>query len=89
MPDRKVVVFAKPDDFIPKCQPCIATKRWLDDRDVEHKVEDATQPWALEYIKSNSKESSAPVVFVIEDESIVDVWSGFRPDKLDTLLTAS
>jgi len=57
------------------------TKKMLDRKDIAYDVVDVSvDTEALEYVRSLGY-SSAPVV-VAGDEH----WSGFRPDKLDTLL---
>lgn len=80
----------KEDDLLSKqvevywgqgCQPCIATKRWLDKKGIEYK--------AIEVTADNKDDfgiSSVPVVKIIEGTdaggSIKDTWTGFRPDRL-------
>ena len=70
-----VVVYEKDN-----CQACRMTKRWLDQHGVEYTTDDITEPGNLEAAKSLGF-MEAPVVMVDGDG-----WSGFRPDKLNTLL---
>lgn len=70
-----VTVYSKP-----QCVQCEATYRKLNSRGVEYKVVDlSADPVALEKVKSLGY-LQAPVVVTDEDH-----WSGFRPDKLETL----
>lgn len=70
-----VTVYTKPS-----CVQCNATYRALDSKGVNYEVVDlTTNPEALEYTKSLGY-LQAPVVVTPEDH-----WSGFRPDKIDTL----
>lgn len=65
----------------PSCPQCEMTKKMLDRKDIAYDVVDVSvDTEALEYVRSLGY-SSAPVV-VAGDEH----WSGFRPDKLDTLV---
>lgn len=70
-----VIVYEKPN-----CQACRATKRWLDQHNVEYVVADITEENVLTEMKARGF-MEAPVVMVGEEG-----WSGFRPDKLSTLL---
>ena len=67
------------------CQPCKATKRWLEKKEVEYE--------AIEVTSENKDEygiSSVPYVEIIEHSesggSLKDSWVGFRPDRLGGLL---
>lgn len=67
------------------CQPCKATKRWLEKKDIDYT--------AVEVTADNKDEygiSSVPVVEVIEHSesggSLKDSWTGFRPDRLAGVL---
>lgn len=86
---RKVVVYAKPDDFKPRCQPCIATKRWLDARGLDYEVVDASIPENADRAHELTGFMQAPVVIVYVDDEIVDKWYGFDPGKLNSLLQAA
>lgn len=84
----------KEDDFLSTevilywgegCQPCKATKRWLEKKDVDYT--------AIEVTADNKDKygiSSVPVVEVIERSesggSLKDSWVGFRPDRLAGVL---
>lgn len=64
----------------PGCQPCRLTKRFLTDRGIAFQERNvADDPEALDLVK-NLGYQSAPVVISGEQH-----WSGFRPDKLETL----
>lgn len=88
----RVVVYSKPLNVpgIPNCQPCIATARKLDQHGIEHEKRDATAPSSLAYLRTEFPEhNQAPVVIVYgENGEILDDWSGYRPDKIDTLKAA-
>lgn len=73
-----VTVYSKPS-----CVQCTATYRKLDENGVEYEVVDIMQnPDAFEYVKSLGH-LSAPVVVAGEEH-----WSGFDPNKLDSLVNA-
>lgn len=63
------------------CQPCKATKRWLDKKGIEYEAIEVTANIAKE-----KNISSVPFVEVIEVSSsggsVKDSWIGFRPDRL-------
>jgi glutaredoxin-like protein NrdH len=80
-----IVAFVKPKDFIPKCQPCVATVRKLEDLDLEHEQRDATDPDNLALIKDHLGHYEAPVIVVFDGDEIVKHWSGYRPDLIDEL----
>ena len=73
-----VTVYTKPG-----CQPCRATKRWLDNRSVEYQTVDVTtSPADLEAIKALGYEG-VPVVIVSGRTPELDLhWHGFIPDLL-------
>jgi glutaredoxin-like protein NrdH len=74
-----VVLYTKPG-----CVQCDATHRHLTRSGVPFESVDVTQsPQALEHARSLGY-SSAPVVITQNDH-----WSGYRPDKLNTLKTAA
>lgn len=67
------------------CQPCKATKRWLEKKDVPYT--------AIEVTADNKDEygiSTVPVVKIIEHSdsggTLQDTWTGFRPDRLGGML---
>lgn len=75
MPDQPVTVYTSP-----ACQGCKATKRYLDNRNVEYATIDVSEDAAaLDFIKGLGY-VQAPVV-VAGDEH----WSGFQPTRLDAL----
>lgn len=71
-----ITVFDKPD-----CPQCAATIRRLDKRGIPYTVQSALDH--LDEIKAAGF-SAAPVIAV----DGVLAWSGFRPDKIDALLTS-
>lgn len=72
----------------PRCQPCRATKRWLDERGIAFEEKDTTDPAYLGEAKALGY-SGAPVVVVVpEPGGSVDHWYGFRTDKLEAVAEA-
>jgi glutaredoxin-like protein NrdH len=73
-----VTVYTKPN-----CQPCRATKRWLDVRGVDYQsVDVSTSPDDLAAIKALGYEG-VPVVIVSGRTPETDLhWHGFHPDYL-------
>jgi glutaredoxin-like protein NrdH len=73
-----VTVYTKPN-----CQPCRATKRWLDNRSVDYQTVDVTtSPDDLAAIKALGYEG-VPVVIVSGRTPETDLhWHGFHPDNL-------
>lgn len=73
-----ITVYTKPN-----CQPCRATKRWLDNRSVDYQTVDVTtSPDDLAAIKSLGYEG-VPVVIVSSGDAETDLhWHGFHPDNL-------
>lgn len=70
-----VTVYSKPS-----CVQCNATYKALDKKGVEYQAIDISQnPEALEYVRSLGY-MQAPVVVTGQDH-----WSGFRPDKIESL----
>jgi len=77
---RTITVYTQPN-----CQPCKATKRWLDKRDIQFQETDVTKPE-----NANDAEAiralgfkEAPVVIVSTGDPETDLmWSGFIPDNL-------
>ena len=67
----------------PNCQPCKATKRWLDKRGIEYGTVDlTTSPADMEAVKSLGY-AAAPVVVVSGRTPETDLhWQGFHPDNL-------
>lgn len=79
-----VTVYSKP-----RCQQCVATKRWLKDKGIKHTVEDITEPG-----------NAAAVAYLGYLQAPVTVWtdsgpggeqhfSGFNPTELDRILEAA
>lgn len=73
-----ITVYTKPN-----CQPCRATKRWLDKRGIDYQTVDVTtSPGDLEAIKALGYEG-VPVVIVSNGDAETDLhWHGFHPDNL-------
>lgn len=77
-----VTVYTKPN-----CQPCRATKRWLDERGIDFTEADATEPGNLAAITALGH-LQAPVVVVAPNGPGSEVdWSGFNPVELERHLT--
>jgi glutaredoxin-like protein NrdH len=74
-----ITVYTKPN-----CQPCRATKRWLDKRGVDYSTVDVTtSPADLEAIKALGYEG-VPVVIVSNGDPETELhWHGFHPDNLN------
>lgn len=74
----KITVYTKPN-----CQPCRATKRWLDNRGVEYRAVDVTEsPADLAAIKALGYKG-VPVVIVSNGDPETDLhWHGFDPGNL-------
>lgn len=66
----------------PNCGQCTATIRKLDLLNVEYVIEDATDPQTLAALKELGY-LSAPVVCV--GVSNDDMWSGYRPDRIEEI----
>ena len=64
----------------PACSQCDMTKKVMKDKGIEYRTKSLEEPENLEFVKGLGH-LSAPVV-VTEGES----WSGFRPDKILTLV---
>lgn len=69
----KISVFTKPG-----CQPCRMTKKFLSEHDIAFEEVDG-----LEHIDELREEGFAQFPIV---KTETDSWSGFRPDKLKTLV---
>lgn len=76
---RTVTVYTQPN-----CQPCKATKRWMDKRDhLYHEVDITKSPEDAEAIKALGFKQ-APVVVVSNGDPETDLmWSGFDPINLE------
>jgi len=76
-----VIVYTKP-----ACVQCTATYRALDKKGVSYRSIDISQDEAaLDRLKALGH-MQAPVVEHLDDEgSLVDHWTGFRPDKIEEL----
>ena len=65
---------------LPSCVQCESTKKVLDKMSVDYSVVDLSEDeTAYEMVKSLGYQA-APIVIAGEDH-----WSGFRPDKLNSL----
>jgi glutaredoxin-like protein NrdH len=75
---RTVTVYSQPH-----CQPCKATKRWLNKNEVPFtEVDITTSPDDAEAIRALGFKE-APVVIVSTGDPETDLmWSGFIPDNL-------
>ena len=75
---KMITVYSKPG-----CQPCKATKRWLDKRGIAYsEVDVTTSPADLESVKALGYEG-VPVVIVSNGDAETDLhWGGFHPDNL-------
>lgn len=65
----------------PNCQQCNATKRWLKAKNIPFTEVDMTIDDAALARAKEAGFQQAPVVFAWDD-----AWSGFRPDKLQSLV---
>jgi len=72
----------------PNCQPCKATKRWLDRRGILYReVDVTTSPDDAEAIRALGFKE-APVVIVSSGDPELDLmWSGFDPNNLTKYAT--
>ena len=72
----------------PNCQPCKATKRWLDRRGIIYQeVDVTTSPDDAEAIRALGFKE-APVVIVSSGDPELDLmWSGFDPNNLTKYAT--
>jgi glutaredoxin-like protein NrdH len=79
MKTRTITLYSKPN-----CQPCKATKRWLDKRDIPYnEVDISNSPADLEAIQSLGFQE-APVVIVSTGDPETDImWSGLHVDNLN------
>lgn len=75
-----ITVYSKPN-----CMPCKLTKSEMSKRGIEFNEVDITaDPEAYDYVMGLGA-LSAPVV-VVGDK--VDVWFGFKPEKISALISA-
>jgi glutaredoxin-like protein NrdH len=75
-----VTVYTKPG-----CVQCNATYKALDKRDIEYSVVDISADYqARDYVMSLGNYLQAPVVVAGDDH-----WSGFRPDRIRELPSAT
>lgn len=81
---REVTLYSKEH-----CVQCTASERKLVELDIKFGHEDATTEENLMFIKSLDKGyMRAPIMTVSENGTIVDHWSGYRPDKIEQLAAA-
>jgi glutaredoxin-like protein NrdH len=76
----KVTVYTKD-----RCQPCRATKRYLDERGIDFEEKHTADPAYLAEAKALGYLGAPVVVFVPAPGESVDHWYGFRPDKLEAV----
>lgn len=74
----QVTVYTKPG-----CQPCRATKRKLDDLNIDYDTVDLTEELALGFRDEGL--SSAPVVEVDLGSGATWRWAGFAPSQIEKL----
>jgi glutaredoxin-like protein NrdH len=65
----------------PRCQPCIATYRWLDQRGIAYEVVDTSKDENIVLALKEQGYLESPVV-LLEKDGVKDEWSGFNPNKL-------
>ena len=72
----------------PACQPCKATKRWLDKRGIIYRTVDLTEsPDDMAAVKALGY-AAAPVIVVSGRDPLMDLhWQGFIPDLLSKYTT--
>jgi glutaredoxin-like protein NrdH len=75
---RTITVYTKPD-----CQPCKATKRWLDKRGIQYDTKDVTQdPLDFAAVQELGY-SGVPVVVVNNGDNETELhWQGLHVDNL-------
>lgn len=71
-----------------RCEPCRATKRWLDERGIPYEEKDTAEPVNLEEAKAFGYLGAPVVVFVPAPGESVSHWYGFRPDMLGAVAEA-
>lgn len=78
MKTRIVTLYSKPN-----CQPCRATKRWLDKNDVLYTEKDVTQdPMDAAAVRELGY-VGVPVLLVSTGDPETEIhWQGFHPDNL-------
>jgi glutaredoxin-like protein NrdH len=73
-----IIIYSKPD-----CVQCNATYRALDKQGITYQIIDLTQDaQALSHVKSLGYQQ-VPVIIAGNEH-----WSGFRPDKINSLVQA-
>lgn len=79
MTTRTITVYTQPS-----CQPCKATKRWLDKRDIPYQeVDITTSPKDADAIRELGFKK-APVVIVSTGDPETDLmWQDFHPGNLE------
>ena len=65
---------------MPNCPQCYATKRYLDEDEIEYSMVDITKDEKAYELVSSLGYKEAPIVVNGEVH-----WSGFRPDKIASL----
>lgn len=67
----------------PGCIQCTATTNEMNRRNIEHNVVDLTKDEKAYQMVSDLGYKQAPIVMAGDDH-----WSGFRPDKIGSLIPA-
>lgn len=73
----KIEIFTRPN-----CGQCVASKKWLS-RDGVPFTEAELDAAHLAYARDNGI-TSAPLIIVWDEDTIIDSWGGFRPNQLKT-----
>ena len=73
-------VFTKPG-----CGPCVATKKWLENHEIDFVERSAEQH--LDFLRRQNI-AAAPGVSLLIDGKRVFTWSGYRPTLMAELLKA-
>lgn len=79
---EKVTVFSKPDQ---QCRPCWATKKRMTEKGVVFTPRDVTVDKEAEDEAKTYGFMQTPIVVVDFSDGSQETWSGFDPDKIDTL----
>ena len=80
---RTIKVYSQPN-----CQPCKATKRWLDRRGIIYQAIDVTESPADAAAVRALGFKESPVVIVSTGDPEMDLmWSGFDPNNLTKYTT--
>lgn len=67
------------------CMQCKTTEKFLIQKNIAFdKIDVNKSPQAIEHL-SGLGYKSIPVVEILEDNILVDSWTGFQPDKIKSL----